>query len=131
MAVTSRTPPLIRQATLLLACLLVSLLGSPGASSAGTKRVDQLYSQLQAVDRLRAEKAVQTALETMLSRTSFDWKDDIGELRGRVTPLRTFKVSSGHYCREYREEIHLLKAWLSATRTACRNGAGVWERIQR
>ena len=121
----------VQQAAVLVACLLGSFLIFGIAQSSDTQDTDQLYSRLEAADRALAEKAVQTALETRLSRSSFRWLGDDGALHGKVTPLRTYKEPSGVYCREYREIIHASKALLAATRTACRNGDGVWTPIAR
>lgn len=127
----SPTPvSLAQQVLLFFLCTLGGFLVLEGAWGVERKIADPLYAGLSATDRSRAENAVQSALEKLLSKTTLDWQNDHGDLRGKVTPLRTFREPSGVFCREYREVIHAPKALLAETRTACRNGHGVWEQVE-
>ena len=47
----------------------------------------------------------------------------------RVTPLRTFKIKSGHYCRAYREVVSVGTVESSDLRQACRKTGGTWVRV--
>ncbi len=76
------------------------------------------------------DAAIQTALETHLSGRSRQWSSAKSNLSGRVTPVRTWRSRSGHFCRAFVEIIRLPSGVERNSRgRACRNQAGVWVRI--
>ncbi|MDJ0946569.1 MAG: hypothetical protein QNJ30_24230 [Kiloniellales bacterium] len=110
-------------------CMLGSLL-MLACSGSSAKKATDLYSGLSPANREQAGEAVQKALETRLSQSKLEWRDSQGNLKGSVTPLRTFKNLSGEYCRVYREVVYARPADETATRVACRNGKGIWEQVE-
>lgn len=93
--------------------------------------LEPLYTELSAFETALARVALQDTLEHMPSRQIGRWSVTDGSARGSITPLRTFKIKSGHYCREFREVVEsTAKGTRSADHIACRNGAGKWVRIE-
>ncbi len=124
-------PPYPRAARTVVICLcMLTSLPMLACSGSGAKKVTDLYSGLSPANREQAKEAVQKALETRLSKSQLDWRDSQGDLKGSVMPLRTFKNLSGDYCRVYREVVYARPTDLSATRVACRNGKGIWEKVE-
>jgi surface antigen len=88
---------------------------------------DSLYRSLAAEDRKLAAATVQEALETLPSRQTRSWRNPATGAYGFVTPLRTFKIESGHYCREYQEAIATPGSAEARQFTACRRASdGTW-----
>lgn len=112
-----RRPPR-RLPGLLPACGAL-LLALAAASQALAER-KSLYAALADGDRALAGEAVQTALETLPSRQTRSWRNPQTGASGFVTPLRTFKIESGHFCREYQEAISTPTAAEARQFTACR-----------
>ena len=74
--------------------------------------------------------AMQIALETHLSGRSRDWSSPNLDFSGRITPVRTWRSRSGHFCRAFVEIVRLPSgAERSSRARACRNDAGHWVRI--
>ncbi len=69
------------------------------------------------------------ALETAASGEIHRWQDGINGISGTVRPVRTFRISTGHYCREYTEVIYRLDEPISDQRIACRDDGGIWIQI--
>ena len=86
-------------------------------------RPDWLYAGLGAEEVAVARTAMQQALETRSSDEGYVWGS------GVVTPLRTFRIKSGHYCRDYQEAVTAITGSASETRTACRDGKDNWRRV--
>ena len=92
--------------------------------------VDPLYEGLDGGALKSARNAVQSALESLRSRTTYKWQDTAGS-GGSVTPTRTFRIATGHYCREYTEIVSTPAGVVSATRIACRDADGIWKLARR
>lgn len=92
---------------------------------------DPAYASLAPRAEVLARNTVQTALETAQSRSSLDWSFAEDGSKGAITPLRSYKSTTGFYCREYVEVIETaLKGSDSRQRTACRDVDGVWKPIR-
>jgi len=74
-----------------------------------------------------ARETVQQALESHRSADTLEWS--LGGSMGSVTPLRTYKVKSGAFCRNYRETLD--NADRDRRRTACRTQDGRWLPLKR
>ena len=86
-----------------------------------------LYRTLAAEDRTLAEAAVQEALESLPSRQTRSWRNPATGSSGFVMPIRTFRIESGHFCREYQEAIATPGSAEARQFTACRRAAdGAW-----
>lgn len=108
-------------------CILLSCLPA-SALEADAIGPDPLHRDLGAHGRQLAEEAVQFALETLASQRTYRWHDSIDGASGMVRPLRTFRIKTGHYCREYSEVIQGPERFRSARRVACRDNNGIWVR---
>ena len=86
------------------------------------------YAGLDATARAHAEAALQQALETHVSGAPLRWSETNGTA-GRVVPLRTFRIATGHYCRDFREIVVAAGETHDRRATACRDGKGVWRRV--
>ena len=101
---------------------------------AGTPRqvtADSLYNGLSPAERDMAARLVQETLETVLSQQTRRWQYNGTGNGGFVTPLRTFRIKTGHYCREYMETVSTRQGLNSSIFTACRDGAAVWRIVER
>jgi surface antigen len=76
------------------------------------------------------DRAVQNALETALSGAEFSLVDD--KLAGAVsiTPTRTYRSETQHWCREFVEEVVIDGQRTTRFGLACRENAGGWRRVQ-
>lgn len=89
------------------------------------KPLDPLYQQLEDQTRRLAEVAMQEALESHNSGDNHSWQGK-DSTSGTVTPLRTFRILTGHYCRDYGVVVQTRLVQTAATRTACRSEEGEW-----
>ena len=104
---------------LLAACVLL-----PASARA---EINPFYATLAESDRRLAMTAVQEALETLPSQQTRRWRNPATGVSGFVTPLRTFRIESGHYCRDYQESISAAGKAEARQFTACRRAAdGRW-----
>jgi len=120
-----------RRATSRLAYVLGLFLAACAAQEpprAASELDDMHYAGLGATERAHAQAALQEALETRMSGAAIYWTG-AGGRQGSVTPLRTFRIASGHYCRDFRETLvaaHETRDWQA---TACRDETGIWRRV--
>ncbi len=91
---------------------------------------DPLYNGLSAEAALAARQAVQRALETRRRDDVYQWRHGNGS-SGSITPLRTFRIKTGHYCRDYAVTIVNGSQPVSSMRTACRGSQGFWQVVKR
>ncbi|GAA0784984.1 hypothetical protein E1180_07290 [Roseibium denhamense] len=91
-------------------------------------RMDAAVTKLAAhmeSERLLLAASIQDALETRISGEPVlvgqqgDWSETL-------TPIETYKSTSGHWCREYVRETAFGKLNLTIRGTACRDETGTW-----
>lgn len=116
-------------AALLAAATVLLLAGQASAQDGG--KADPLYDGLDRRTVVLAKAMVQEALETAPSRKAARWQDQRTGNSGLITPLRTFKIKTGHYCREFVEAVVVGGALNSTIRTACRDAGGSWRMVKR
>lgn len=92
---------------------------------------DPLHDSLDQLALSRAKVALQDAMETLKSGMTYNWEDGSSGSYGSITPLRTFRIKTGHFCREYREKVARGNAVVSASRIACRDTDGIWKVARR
>ncbi|WP_428686479.1 hypothetical protein [Roseibium sp.] len=94
-------------------------------------RLDDTVSSLAAhmeTERTLLAQTVQEALETKVSGETVQigqgasWSEVL-------TPIKTYKSRSGHWCREYLRQSSFGKLDLSIRGTACRDGNGIWTTV--
>ena len=105
----------LKLASLVLATAL------PLSSAAAGQPGHPLYDQLSDADRAQAVTTVQDALVHRLSGQSSTWRGTAAGVRGSVTPLRTFRIVTGHWCREFQETVILPALAEVRVLTACRS----------
>ena len=106
----------------------------PAAGDPACSRLDgrcEMLSGLAPRAEVLARNTVQEALETAQSRTSLSWIFVEDGSRGEITPLRTYRSTTGVYCREYVEVVESSdEGRTMRQRTACRDMDGLWKPIR-
>ena len=76
------------------------------------------------------DRAVQDALENALSGTAVSLADD--KLSGvvSITPTRTYRSETKHWCREFVEDVVIDGKHTTRFGLACRENTGEWRRVQ-
>ena len=76
------------------------------------------------------DRAVQDALENALSGAAVSLADD--DLSGivSITPTRTYRSETKHWCREFVEDVVIDGKHTTRYGLACRESAGGWRRVQ-
>lgn len=88
------------------------------------------YASLTGGDRAIAWQARQTALEKRKSGETENWQSSTTQMRGSVTPTRTWKTEVGIFCREFEERLGILPEVMELTKaSACRGGDGLWRSV--
>jgi surface antigen len=104
---------------------LIAACAAPAPQSDELATRDAFYRALTAAETVLARQAVQEALEIRLSNDIHRWESASGG-QGSVMPIRTFRIKTGHYCRDYTETLTKNGERASVDRTACRDGEGMW-----
>jgi surface antigen len=78
----------------------------------------------------RRDAALQAALENLPSGRDAGWRDADGATTGRVRPVRSFRVDSGKFCREFVEDTATPQRFDRNRRIACRQDEGVWVEVE-
>lgn len=66
-------------------------------------------------------------LETQVSGTTVEWRDEQSGIAGTITPVRTFKTEQGKFCREFIERQLIQEQWQEQRGIACREGKEEWQ----
>lgn len=88
------------------------------------------FERLLPSDTALVQSALQETLETHRSAETRLWRNERSGRFGDVTPLRTFRVKSGYYCREFRETVTVDRNRAERRATACRTDDGTWVRVK-
>jgi len=94
-------------------------------------RMDDAVSSLAAhmeTERILLAQTVQEALETKVSGEPVFVGQD-GDWREILTPIKTYRSKSGHWCRQYLRQTTFGGLDLSIRGTACRDGNGTWTTV--
>jgi len=94
------------------------------------KRVGDALAQRELQIAALTDRAVQDALENALSGAAVSLVDD--KLSGvvSITPTRTYRSETEHWCREFVEDVMIDGARTKRFGIACREMAGGWRRVQ-
>lgn len=116
--------PLSKAAALVLAITLIC--SCQNRNTAPVEGQTNLFLELDSVALGTAQAAVQSALENQLAEKAYFWSvPRVAE--GSVTPRRTWRSRSGHWCREFEELLKLADGrQYSALGKRCRNKDGRW-----
>lgn len=94
-------------------------------------RMDDAVSSLAAhmeTERILLAQTVQQALETKVSGEPVLVGQE-GDWREVLTPIKTYRSKSGHWCRQYLRETKFGGLDLSIKGTACREENGTWTTV--
>jgi surface antigen len=83
--------------------------------------------RLDAAEREKARAAASQALESVPSGQSVAWRNPNSGNSGVMTPVRTYQLSTGQYCREYTQTITIGGERHQSYGTACRQPDGNWQ----
>ncbi|MGZ0189897.1 MAG: hypothetical protein ACKVH0_18155 [Alphaproteobacteria bacterium] len=112
------------------AAIVVLVLGVGGGIAGMDWRIDQVRDELQlAATQERAElrQTIQDALEGQPSGETVVWRDGPqGNVKAKVTPVRTYKSVSGQWCREFLIEGVRQMPSAAMRALACRDENGKW-----
>jgi surface antigen len=101
-----------------------------GCAQAPRNAGDPVYGSLTPRAEVLARNTVQEALETAHSKTSLTWTYVEDGSQGQITPLRTYRTTTGYYCREYVEVVETsTEGQTRRQRTACRDDDGLWKPV--
>lgn len=84
-----------------LGAALLTAACAPSTPPPDDRRGD-FHNGARSESRSEAENAVQSALETSLSGSQTAWRAPNGDF-GSVTPIETWRSTSGHWCRRFAE----------------------------
>jgi surface antigen len=108
---------------LLLALAIVLPLGACG----GLRGSDPaLYQSLADSDVQLASRTMQSTLERAPDGSTRSWANEQTGHQGSLTPTRTYISDSGHFCREYREELVVGERSGRFYHAACRDENARW-----
>jgi surface antigen len=112
--------------------LLAAALGGKGTGIAAGTILGGLIGgaigdRLDAADREKAHAAASQALESVPSGQNVAWRNPDSGNSGVVTPVRTYQISNGQYCREYTQTINIGGEKHQSYGTACRQPDGSWK----
>ena len=114
------------------ASILAVIVSLSGAYYFAGQQVERRIARLEAIrtsDQALIEASIAQALEKHVSGTPLNWNNPDSGSRGSIAPVRTFKISTGEWCREY---VHTLEfhGWQELRETrraiACREADGRW-----
>ena len=95
-------------------------------SAHSVSQAANLFEELDAPTLQIAREAVQSALETRMKHEPEYWSVP-GVAQGVVIPRRTWKSATGHWCREFEENIQMTDGRTGAlVAVRCRSRDGRW-----
>lgn len=107
----------------LLALTVTLPLGACAALGGGDPA---LYANLSDEDVALAARLMQQTLERAPDGTTRRWSNGQTGHGGTITPVKTYVTESGHFCRDYREELTLGGREQRYFHTACRTDDAHW-----
>ncbi|MCC8418055.1 MAG: glycine zipper 2TM domain-containing protein [Rickettsia endosymbiont of Glossina mortisans submortisans] len=87
----------------------------------------QIGAGMDEQDRRLAELTSQRALEAAPSGSNVEWRNPDNGNYGYVTPNKTYRNSTGQYCREYTQTVVIGGKQQKAYGNACRQPDGQWQ----
>ena len=93
-------------------------------------RIEQKFAQRETRIAQLTDKAVQQALENALSGVAVAVSDKAVGSTVSITPIRTYKSESQHWCREFVERVMIDGEQVTRFGLACRERDGEWQRVQ-
>lgn len=84
-------------------------------------------NRLDARDKQLATQAAQKAFEQNRTGQPSAWNNPDSGNSGSITPVKTYQLATGEYCREYQQTITVGGEKHQAYGTACRQADGTWK----
>jgi surface antigen len=114
------------------ASIIAVMVGIAGANYFAERSVEREIARLEAIraaDQEMMEAALKLALEKHVSGSPARWRNPDSGSTGMVEPVRTFKIATGQWCREYANAVEF-RGWRERRTTqrgiACREPDGTW-----
>jgi surface antigen len=108
--------------------------GSPAAIAAGVilggLAGGAVGNMLDQRDQELAQQAAQRAFETAPAGVGVPWTNPDNGHAGTITPVRTYQVADGGYCREYQQVVTVGGQQQQGYGTACRQPDGSWRVVR-
>ncbi|NIA67722.1 hypothetical protein HBA54_03885 [Pelagibius litoralis] len=123
------TPRAKRWSPALAAALAMAVVAGVAGYLAGEYRVHSTLESLaarQAEDQRLLSDAVARALEETASGNKLAWRNPDSGTYGEVTPVRTYRSKSNHWCREYLAVKVAVDSEETTRAIACREADGNW-----
>ena len=93
-------------------------------------RIEQALAEREMRIAELTDQAVQQALESALSGVSVAMADEKLDGTVSITPIRTYKSETQHWCREFVERVMIEGEEVTRFGLACREQDGDWHRVQ-
>ncbi len=115
------------------ASLLIAAFGLAGAFYVAEQRAETQIAAYEArwkAGQRALETALQDALETKASGAEVSFASGQADIQGRISPTRTYRSRTGHWCREFSEVIESGGVREHRHGLACREDSGGWQRLE-
>ena len=116
----------LRWAGPIAAALAIVVVGHNWSMDRAARSIEVRETQIAAL----ADQAVQDALEHALSGAAVSLSDASLASTVSITPTRTYRSESSHWCREFVEDLVIDGQNVTRFGIACRQPEGGWERVQ-
>jgi len=117
---------IVRWAAPMAAAIAIVVLGNHWTG----ERAAQALAERDAMIAALTDRAIQTALETALSGAQVSVADAKAASEVSITPTRTYKSATQHWCREFEEDVVVEGTHTKRTGIACREENGGWRRVE-
>ena len=115
------------------ASLLIAAFGLAGAFYVAEQRVQTQIAAYEArwkAGQRALEAALQDTLETTASGAEVSFASGEAGIQGSISPTRTYRSRTGHWCREFSEIVESGGAREHRRGLACRKDSGSWRRLE-
>ena len=115
------------------ASLLIAVFGLAGAFYVAEQRAQTQIAAYEArwkSGQKALEAALQDALETKASGTEVSFASGEADIHGSISPTRTYRSRTGHWCREFSEIVESGGVREHRRGLACREDKGGWQRLE-
>jgi surface antigen len=97
---------------------------------AGAALGNSIGASLDAIDQQYQVKNVQETLEYGRSGRTSGWRNPDSGNYGTITPMKTYQISTGQYCREFTQTVTIGGRTQEAFGKACRQPDGAWRIVE-
>ena len=115
------------------ASLLIAAFGLAGAFYVAEQRAQTQIAAYEArwkAGQRALEVALQDTLETKASGTEVSFASGEADIHGSISPTRTYRSRTGHWCREFSEIVESGGVKEHRRGLACREDSGGWQRLE-